>query len=655
MMNPTRSIPTWLIGLIFAVAAFFITFPLFHNDVLQSQAQDLANHVRHIHEYKLALLEGQIPPLVAPDVNGGIRVPLFQYYTGTAYTVPGLISAAGINPYAALKLTLFILSLLSTLALFKSLKMIFKSNDNQAAFIGALTFQLFTFALVDLYDRGGYVEWISLEYAAFAFYGLINLAHSFLSSEIRFPPFSKFLIASISLLFFIASHPTQTVYFGLIIAILLLTYVMTQNIELRKKMNILCWISLAFLSSVLLTSWFWFPILQSFEFLKITKHAAFYSAQTNLSTLLWPWFHPIIKISGNWAPQIGIHITMATLLLFFFWKKIDLFSKVTLLLLSFLFLAVISPDYINDRFLLPLFAPMQWSYRLLIPLALVASITVGLAYNLLKQLTFEKISNPVLLYSCSFLIILNAIPYLYSIERVYHRGINIPLAQILSPSFSPPNTVGSYTLAGTHYAELGWIKDKQLILDTDISLPKEGVPFEAELTLAGKPNITVLINNQPIKTVFRTTNHQSYLRFTLYPPRGITPSQQIKFQSAAKKSIQVIESKFRPIKDKEWVKLPVSYTLSKGNKAYSATVAVKSSGLYQLPISYYPGLMIYINNTLIHQESNDKFLIITQLNEGENTIYIKKATPSFMNSLMGGAVIAFIMTLWAYQRRYIQQ
>ena len=63
--------------------------------IQSTQANDLANHVRHVHEYHLALRERQFPPLVAPSLNGGTRIPLFQYYSGTAYLVPGVIAWAG--------------------------------------------------------------------------------------------------------------------------------------------------------------------------------------------------------------------------------------------------------------------------------------------------------------------------------------------------------------------------------------------------------------------------------------------------------------------------------------------------------------------------------------------------------------------------------
>src|ERR1700687_4488796 len=103
---------------VLGVVATFVSSPLWPENVLATQCEDLANHVRHVFEYRLALKEGQFPPLVAPSLNGETRIPLFQYYTGTSYVIPGLISCAGIAPYGALKLGIVLQSCLGGLALF---------------------------------------------------------------------------------------------------------------------------------------------------------------------------------------------------------------------------------------------------------------------------------------------------------------------------------------------------------------------------------------------------------------------------------------------------------------------------------------------------------------------------------------------------------
>jgi hypothetical protein len=63
---------------LFGLVAWFVSLPLGSPDIMNTQSNDLANHIRHVHEYGLALREGQWLPLVAPTLNGSTRIPLFQ-------------------------------------------------------------------------------------------------------------------------------------------------------------------------------------------------------------------------------------------------------------------------------------------------------------------------------------------------------------------------------------------------------------------------------------------------------------------------------------------------------------------------------------------------------------------------------------------------
>src|SRR4051812_33207135 len=97
-------LPGW-----FAAVALLCCLPLLPGDrILTTQANDLANHMRLVYECSLALREGQVPPLVAPALEGHARVPVFQYYSGTAYLIPGVLTVLGLTPYAALKLVVFL-------------------------------------------------------------------------------------------------------------------------------------------------------------------------------------------------------------------------------------------------------------------------------------------------------------------------------------------------------------------------------------------------------------------------------------------------------------------------------------------------------------------------------------------------------------------
>jgi len=632
---------------IFLLVAFLIVLPLLHSGILTTIDNDLAHHVRHIYEYKLALLEGQLPPLVAPELNGSMRIPLFQYYSGTAYAFPGLISLTGIDEYTAMKLTIFLFSFLGVLSVYFALKIIIK--DNQSAFVGALTFQLFTFPLIDLYIRGGFVEWMSLQFSALLFYSLLSLIQHISYKNMHFI-LIKFLFSVLTLVLFIPCHPIQTLYGGIVMGVLIAAYIYSQHMPRIKYASCMITISLVIILGMLLTSWFWMPILDDYHFIKVTKHVGFFPAGTNLINVLYPWFHTTYL--PGFAVQLGIHITLSTLFLCILWKKINFFTKSVIILVLLLFFAVISPSYFTKSYILwLLFHPVQWSYRFLIILALVSSLAVGLAQRKLKYFLKKKHHQRLLVYSALFIII-NVIPYMYSV--MHSADYSKMLTSLKATDYNAYNSMASYSLSGTDYSALGWIKNGALRLNIPINIMHEGVPFETEITFSEPLDISIIANNHPLKLLSTTSNHKMVIRFIITPPVGLDKRAQfINFQSTAR-SARVIDYKFRAVSDKNWFKIPSSYSLSEINNIYHGVAYAKTEGLYQLPICYYSRLKINVNNALATHQSADKFFIITKLEAGKNLIVVENgslALVKILNWLALGLITILVgLSVWTNHR-----
>ncbi len=622
---------------IFFFIALSIALPLIHSGILTSIDDDLAHHVRHIYEYKLALLEGQFPPLVAPELNGSLRIPLFQYYSGTAYIFPALISLSGIDEYTAMKFTIFIFSFLGALSLYQGFKIILK--DTQSAFVGALTFQLFTFPFIDLYVRGGFVEWISLQYSAFVFFSLLNIVQHIYFHNLHHL-FLKFLLSIITLILFIPCHPIQTLYNGIVMGVIIVAYIFSLPMSRSKYLLCLNTILSVAILSTLLTSWFWLPILQDYHSIKITKHAGFFSAGTNFLNILYPWFHTTLM--SSWALQIGFHVTLSILILCLCWKKINPFIKTIILTVLIIFFLVISPTYFENSYILwLLFHPVQWSYRFLITIALVSSLAVGIAQHKLKSFLHHTHHQSLLVIS-TLLIIINAIPYLYSV--IHLANYSKTITSIKAPDFIAYNSMGSYSLSGTNYSALGWIIDGKLQLNKSINLPHEGIPFETEMTFEAPFKLAIFVgNHHPVNFSSRIDHSHMIIRFTVTPPVGlsIAPSYII-FQSNVY-SARVIDYQFRAVGDKEWYKIPLSYDVNHG-----IAVAEKTA-YYQLPICYFPNLKTYVNNILTPHPFTDKFLIITKLYAGKNTITTQDSESTIIKFLsclaLGIIVILAILSL----------
>ena len=153
---PPREV--WLVrvgcAVVIVLAALIVCGPMLPRRVPTHPWSDMSNHVREVHEFKLALREGQVPPIVAPEQNGQLRGPQFQYYSVTAYLLPGLFALVGVNSYRALGLGMFVQTVLGGYFFYRTGRAL--RLGRAASLLGATAFLLFPFVGIDLYRRGGH-------------------------------------------------------------------------------------------------------------------------------------------------------------------------------------------------------------------------------------------------------------------------------------------------------------------------------------------------------------------------------------------------------------------------------------------------------------------------------------------------------------------
>ncbi|MDR3491884.1 MAG: hypothetical protein P4M12_07585 [Gammaproteobacteria bacterium] len=614
-----HNLATVIIYSLFFMIAFLVITPILPSNIITTTSNDFANHVRHIYEYKLALFEGQFPPLVAPQLNGEMRVPVFQYYSATAYIVPALFSILGLNEYNALKLTIFLLSAFSAISLFNAFTLML--GDRKSAWIGALSFQLFTFPLIDLYSRGAVVEWISLQYAAITFYSLIALSHSVIFEKIN-NIVKHFLFSTFCMALFIACHPIQTFYTGLVIAILLVAYALTRDYAKGLKYKMIGMMGLSFSISLLLTSWFWVPIFESYSLINITHYMGFFSADTTLFNVLYPWFHDTGFF--HLPPQIGLHITLSVLFLIRLARTNTIFTNLVLILFVSLLFFIVSASNSNQHGLLVyLFHPMQWSYRLIITLAIVAALLIALTQFQIES-RIKKTTYHIWLLCLSCFILLNSFSYFYQIHPPMNKTLRMmkystSLDQIKSIDFFAPQSTLSYTLSGLNYSQLDWFQDGKLKLNKTLMLPNENVVFESQLVFASRCNIQVIVNGQAAQQRQQDVNGKTILTFLLHLPTRLDPNMSITFQSSTPSAI-ISDYKFRVLGDKDWFHVLNNYVIDKTKTHFYAIASTHRLGLYQIPLHYFPKAKICVNGKPAIQSSSDNYLVITALQYGKNVI-----------------------------------
>jgi hypothetical protein len=622
------------------IAAGFVVSPLFPHNILMTQASDLAHHVRHGYEYTKALQEGQRPPLVTPTLNNSLRLPLFQYYTGTAYVIPGLLGLTGLAPYPCLKATIFLLSWVGALAVFGALRGV--RAGRPAAFLGALTFQLYGFAAIDLYNRGGFTEWASLQYGALVLWALIGLGMWFTRPRSRGALVLRSATAVVTLVLFIPCHPVQTLYMGVVIGLLAVAATFDRMPFRRALLAGLLTLAVGMVS-ILITAWFWLPILSDYTDIRINGHHLYLPTCESLAMLFWPWFRPG-NVNLGWAVQLGPHITVASLIVLahlvgrrrFQVYPVALLGLLTVLV--FLTTLPISKDtspFLQRvyQFIFPSLKPVQFAYRFLIPCALVGAGIVALAADWTRTWLPRPVRTALFVLAVTFLGCWS-FPFYHRSQTNPPPHYSIAPEGLLTRDYDSPNAVLSYGFVGNDYLALfrTWVREGHLHLGEEIHLPFEGLPYEAALSFVpsrGGP-VRVFANGQEIPTqISGEPGSQRTLRFRVVPGRGSQgrDPRTLRFE-ADHGPVAVTELRVRPERDTEWIHLPQVATLDlRADQTYMReavwSVRTPRAGLYQLPFCYYPGVRVTVNGIRVSPLSSDRFLFTTSLPAGTCTVRVE--------------------------------
>lgn len=202
---------------------------------------DALFHIERIQEFNLSLQNHQVPPRLAPTIEGAIGYPLFVVNYQTPYflaQIPLLIFQNKILAFKTVMSISFLLSGLFALLLFK------KIGSNLAALTGALIFAYAPYRFANLYTRGALGESIS-----FVFVPLILLAMHYV--EGRKNRLAFFLLA-VSIFGLITSH---TVIFMVFAPLIFLYPIVVLKVAKETLIKILA----AFLVGVGLSSFQLFP------------------------------------------------------------------------------------------------------------------------------------------------------------------------------------------------------------------------------------------------------------------------------------------------------------------------------------------------------------------------------------------------------------
>jgi hypothetical protein len=605
----------------FCVIAAVACVSLVPNRILHTQASDLANHVRHTWEFGLAVREGQFPPLIAPALNAGQRIPLFQYYTGTAYLVPGMLSAAGLDPYTAIRFA--ILLTMSAAGWFSYLACLRLRASWMAAIVASTAFELFPFFGVDLLNRGAFPEVIAGYTTSLLFLTMLCLVQARGKRDSRIWVY----LTGLTWAYFIPIHPIQSLLCGALITMLVASYALFDLADRERASTVASKLVGALAIGAIGSAWFWWPIVRDYDALRIVPHGQFGDAGLdNLRLLLLPWHRDIWGIPG-WAPQLGLHCFLASALAMLWFRRTRALGA--LAGLSVLVIVCLIRWHSSVSLLDQLFKPLQWTYRLLIPAAFATTISLVLVVEAIGDAWRHGRQWRIL---CMLIVgyTLTLAVFYFAHQSTGYEAFGSK--RVIQTQFMAPNSE-YYALRGVDFRKLEIVHDQMLVTSRDFTIPLEGYPFDIRLVLREldpAAEVLVLVDGARDRGVTRTVSHDGHtltLTVHLVPQVGHATSANhvLRFESA--QACQVLDLAFHIDGDLQdsVVRIPDSLAiLSSGtNTLLRVDVASGKEGLYQLPFTYLPSNGHWVNGVRVGAGSVDRFMTVVPLAAGENLVRIE--------------------------------
>jgi hypothetical protein len=334
-------------------------------------AGDLSSVLGGIVEARNALLEGQFPIRVAPELNNGLRYPLFQYYGNFPYTAAGALCAVlNFNPYSAWKIVSFMIFVCAGFYTFRLTYQL--TRNHPASSIAGVIFLCSPYLFTDLNARGAYAEMVAFSMLPAAFYFTLKCLAS---TRWRYNALCAVSWALIAL-----SHNITYLYAVTFAVPFFLPYVLT-----KRFIGRIVRMALVIVLHVLLILWYILPQMQTVNVLWGGVHGLFDPFEWAPLTTLHILFAPMLTNSalGQTTSGLGLQIgwpilggaILAFVRLFFRFRRSGKWRGITirLILLTFLafFLAWSPMDF--WKYLPKVYWYIQFPYRALMFVVLFGS------------------------------------------------------------------------------------------------------------------------------------------------------------------------------------------------------------------------------------------------------------------------------------------
>lgn len=260
--------------IVFAFSLLVLT-PLF-KEGLYSMHDD--QQVARLFLYDQALKTGQLPPRWVDKLGFGFGYPLFIFYPPLVYIIGEMFHLIGFGYIDSIKIVFFLSISLSGISMYALSRYLF---GNFAGVIGSIFYILVPYRALDAYVRGALAE-------SFSFVWLPLIILYFLKMH-KQPNTRYSLICGVFLSLLMITHNLIFLPF-LLISCLLLVYLLVSS---KKRAQFALSVLMAFLTSAMLTAFFWMPAILEKKFTIVDElllvNLASYKIHFVYPVQLWNW------------------------------------------------------------------------------------------------------------------------------------------------------------------------------------------------------------------------------------------------------------------------------------------------------------------------------------------------------------------------------
>lgn len=283
-----------------ALAGPLLLFALFGAAyTVPPQGSDRIVHLSGIIEARNALREGQFPPRVAPNLAGGERYPVFQFYGALPYGLAGALSLLpGVNAYHAWKIVTALSVTAAGLYTFRSSLVL--TRQVWPSVIAGVVFVTAPYLSTDFRARFAYTEAVS--------FCLLPAVFFFSMRAFSTRRWGAVIPAAVAWAMLALSHNITNLYGSVLLAIFALSLA---GPDVGKFARRLGRVALAYCVGVLLTAWYVLPQLAVLDVIVMaTDNAANTPQGSTVWAPLYALLSPVLTIApeARNSPLLGVQV-----------------------------------------------------------------------------------------------------------------------------------------------------------------------------------------------------------------------------------------------------------------------------------------------------------------------------------------------------------